>query len=320
MKDKNTFKIIFGMFCFFGMGFYCLFTLAPRIVSADTLPMSALITLGGGDGIRPVVSNVSLNSGTPMSLSEGNMYNQIYCTATATDAEGCYDILDVSAKLYRTGVGSSCSADLNNCYLETNANCQPVSGSCTGGEDLDAEYQCAINNIAFFADPTDAGSIYDSDTWTCEVYATDSVGSGASVTDTEEMGSLNAIGGDGSLMFGMLTQGQNTGSTPISNYVTNYGNTPTDVEISGTDWNCYSPGGPNTLLVGNIKYSAATFDYSTGGTAVTTSPVSLEVALPKPTVSLFVEPVTAAIYWGLAAPWESLGYCNGQIIVSSIPD
>lgn len=274
-----------------------------------------VVTSGGST--RPMITSVSLNGGNPISLFEGNMYNNVSCAVELFDYQGCGNVTSVSAKLYRTGVGSSCTADLNNCYLEASATCTEVYGQCAGGADMDDVYQCNFGSVAFFAEPTDTGSIYATDDWTCEAYAADSVGAGDPETDVEELSSLNGVEISGNLMFPQLDQGQNTGASPLLTTIENTGNIATDIEVSGNDWMCGMSG---TLPVGNLKYSITTFDYNTDGSALTSTPYRLEFDMPKPTVSRYEDPVTADLYWGIAAPVDVSGYCSGQVIISSLPN
>ena len=91
---------------------------------------------------------MNLNAGEDISLIE-NTTTTVLATTTVTDIDGFSDIATVTGKIFRSGVGTSCAAEDNNCYLD--AAC--ATSSCSG-------YQCVATcecNLWFHADPTDAG-------------------------------------------------------------------------------------------------------------------------------------------------------------------
>lgn len=257
----------------------------------------------------PTLTGVTLNAGSDITLSE-NTTTTVSLTATATDLDGYADLDTALGVMYRSGVsgGASCSANDNNCY---------VVSSCTlsGCAGTSCNVTCSAD-IEFFADATDTGSSYPTETWDGIVVVTDnqSVTDSKEVLGVNEMNSLIALDADSSITFGTMLVGEDSGSTNTELTVTNTGNRVIDSEISGSDMCTDHPTCANPLIpVGNIEYSLNPFSYG-GGIDLTTSASSLDMNIPISTVN----PSTATdiVYTGLSVPAVlPTGNYQGDIII-----
>ncbi|KKK99676.1 hypothetical protein LCGC14_2630350, partial [marine sediment metagenome] len=245
------------------------------------------VTVPAGNA-PPVVSNVALDGGTAITLTE-NTTKAVSATADVSDPNGADDIISATSTIYRSGVGAGCTADDENCYKIASCTFSGATSTVT----------CTAN-IQFFADPTDASSTaYSAQDWQAEITVTDSASAtGASSTlSGVELNTLWAIDITATINYGAVSPTADTGSTNQSVTVTNTGNAAIDIEASGTDITL----GGSTIGVANQKYATSTFTYSscTICTALSSTPAAYEVDLLKPTSAT---PVTDLIYWGLAVP------------------
>jgi len=264
--------------------------------------------------ILPIASNVNIDSSaSSINLVEGST-KTVNCYGLVTDDDGYTDIQSVTAILYRTGVGQGASDDDNNHYTLTgNTECVPSNGSGTT-----EEYDCDFS-VYFHADPTDTGSIYETDNWTCVMIPTDGVGDGTSDSDTIEINTLYGINITDSIDFGVLNDGENSGSTNDIIDVYNTGNISSDLTLSGSNL-CtdYPTCSAYTISVGNQEYYLSAFTYGSG-IDLTSSAVDVDISISKPTAS----PSNSfkSIYWGIGVPGGSYpGVYDGIIIVSTKAD
>jgi len=267
----------------------------------------------------PVASDVSIDSGAAsVTLTEGTTKN-VVCTATITDVDGCEEITGVSAVFYRTNVsGGAGAADDNNDHYSIS--CIVDGGTCTGGEDTDANYTCTFP-VYYYADPTDAGS-YEATDWTCQVTPSDGVGPGTAATDVIEMASLAALDVDNTINYGELALGADTDSSNQQTTVTNRGNVQIDVTLDGygssdgdgksmtCDW--------GAVVIGNEEYSGSAFTYG-AGTDLTDSAFELDLDVTQQTND--VSPSTKEVYWGFGLPESGVyGSCGGTVIFTAVND
>ena len=263
---------------------------------------------------RPVSSNVSVSEDT-VNLTEGTT-TDVVITATVTDADGCEDISSVSVTFFRTDLGSSCSADDNDCYegLATED-----SGTCTpGGSDLNSTWTATIS-MQYFADPTDIGT-HAGTTWSAEVIPSDSVGAGTTTGNyTVEVATLEAVSTVASINFGTMTLDENTGSSDQTTTVTNTGNAQIGLKVHGTD--SENPGGGSYVLMrcdaGAILMKYAKYDTSSGTdyslkTILTpTATIVSGFSIPQRTS----DPTTDDLYWGFGVPDAGAGgSCEGTVV------
>lgn len=270
---------------------YCLRTTNGGI----ELDSYANIAEVGVNGV-PVVTTWSLNSNKNISLVEGET-TTIYATGTVTDVNGFADLLYATTTVYRSGVGSTCSEDVNNCYPATSLAC-PLT-NCSGNT---CDIECSVD-IWYLAEPTDNGSPNSADTWRADVFVTDISSNVA--TDTSSGVELNTLWGlgliGGTINYGVLSINEDTGAVNELIQTQNTGNSSIDVQVAGTDM----VGGASTIPAGNQLYATSSFSYSTTTCiiceALSGTASDLELDLPKPTATS--TPVTDDIYWGVYVPY-----------------
>ncbi|KKR05787.1 MAG: hypothetical protein UT34_C0002G0294 [candidate division WS6 bacterium GW2011_GWF2_39_15] len=260
----------------------------------------------------PVVSSVSLNGGNTLTLTEGTT-TSISWAATVTDSDGYANISSATGKAYRSGVSGSqaCTTSNEDCYEDVSCSLSSCAGSsCTA--------TCSVN-FAFYATPTDVGSLHQAEYWRAWVEATDAQsnsGSEFSAADSPDLASSAGVEITSSLAYGSLLPGDDTGATPETTTVTNTGNTQLDIELSGDDLCSDYPtcSGPQ-IGVGYQEYSTSTFDYGVG-TGLTSSPslvnINLGLATSVPSNS------TDTLYWGMGipSPQESGSYTGVNTITA----
>lgn len=259
----------------------------------------------------PTAGTVTINP-SPINLSEGTSYS-VTCSSTITDNDGYADISTSSyATFYRTSQGDpgeAGSLDNNDKYRDNSAALSNCTGNtCDGQWSLDVWY---------YADPTDAGSIYASDTWTCKVVPKDSSGAGTPASSTVEMNTLTALNVYATINYGTFALGENSSSCGACDgikytAVTNTGNEGIDVSISGQNATCTT----GSIAVGNQEYSSSTFTYGSG-TDLTDSLVELDLDIPQRTNG----ETSSNVYWGLGVPAQGAeGGCTGENTITVVSD
>ena len=248
----------------------------------------------------PVVSAVNVNGGSDITLVE-NGTTTVAITATITDDNGCDDVFtdgSISATLYRSGAGASCSADANNCY--TGITMTDVGGTCTGGADTSGDASGTVE-VWYIAEATDASSSNSGDTWQATVKAIDAASASSTATDSTppELNTLLAVGVTGSINYGTVNPGATSTTQTVT--ITNTGNfNSTDVSFSGVNLEF----GGDTIAVDQQKYSTTTseawdsLDYTLDGT-----PTLRILNIVKGTAT--GTPSTQDNYWAIQVP-------NGQ--------
>lgn len=239
----------------------------------------------------PSATDTIINNGDlTINLTESTT-TVVQCATNAVDADGYTDIAGVNAVLFRTSQGASGTANDNHRYISA---CTPGSGS----GNIRA-FTCNFS-VWFHADPTDIGSAYASDDWTCQVSPYDSAGVGDLGTDTIEMGSLVGIDISSTINYGNLDGGDNTGSTNKTSTIANAGNVPIDIEVSGVDMCTDFPtcsGG--VISMNRQQYSTTAFTYGTGN-LLSGTPAFVALNIAKATANPSNQ--SGTLYWGLAIP------------------
>ena len=254
----------------------------------------------------PTAGTVTINP-DPVNLSEGTTM-AVTCSSTITDTDGFADISTASyATFYRTSTGDPGEAgalDDNDSYRDNTASLSNCAGNtCDGQWTLTVQY---------FADPTDTGSIYAVDNWTCAVVPKDATEAGVSASATVEMNTLTALSFDTSIGYGTMALGQDTGASPIATTITNTGNEGIDVNFSGTDLTCDT----GAIVVNNQEYSSISFTYG-AGTPLTGTPTELDLDVPQRTDAAS----TATVYWGIGLPSSGVeGVCSGANSAAAVSD
>ena len=243
----------------------------------------------------PTVTNVSLNEGNDITLSPGAT-TTVYATGTATDLNGYADLVSATTTMYRSGAGGLCSPDNNNCYIAGGAP-QCTFTNCSGNS-------CTVSCSADFyyhADATDV-TPYEGEEWLAYMEVSDQAG-GMDFDSAigVELISLRALSVENSINYGALEVASTTGSYNPTTTVQNIGNNAIDVEIEGTD---LTDGGSSVIPASEQIFATTSFNYAACTTCAvlsSTTAVSLEVDLTKPTSD--ITPVTDVVYWGIAIPF-----------------
>jgi Domain of unknown function (DUF2341)/Concanavalin A-like lectin/glucanases superfamily len=243
----------------------------------------------------PTFGSVSFNNGGPIILTP-NATTTIYATSTVTDFNGYADLITGTTTIYRSGVGPSCTADNNNCYIST------VGGSCSFANC--SGNTCVLTCIAdiyFHADATDANT-YEGEEWLAYMEVEDT-GGGYDFASAPgiELLTLRALTVANSINYGSLSPTENTGTYNATTTISNTGNVEFDIELEGTD---LSDGNASVIPADQQKFATSTFDYSACTTCSllsSSTPVDLAVALAKPSAP--TPAVTTDIYWGIAVPY-----------------
>jgi hypothetical protein len=246
----------------------------------------------------PTISNFNFPliyyaTSSGIALTEGTT-TLVYATGTVTDFNGYADIVLASSTIYRSGVGSTCSANDNNCYKVPSCALSLCSGnSCT--------ITCSAN-VQYFAEPTDAQSpSYSAESWLASVRIQDAAGLSATATTSAEMGTMRGLSVNTSIAYDDDTipgmdPGANTGSRLATTTVTNTGNSPIDIRLSGEN--------VGSIPVNSQKYSTSTFTYASCSVCALLSgpstPVGAGLNIPKATAS--TTPTTSDVYWGISIP------------------
>jgi hypothetical protein len=243
--------------------------------------------------VTPTVTGVSLNSGSNITtLIEGST-TSVTVIATTTDSNGYADISSVLGRIYRSGASGapSCTLDDNNCYQKTSC----ATSTCSGNS---CKATCVFS-VWFNADPTDIGT-WSGEKWEAWVQVTDSQGqtsSSTNSTETVDMTTLRALNVTNIISYGTHIPGNQTG-TPILTTATTTGNSAIDISLSGTDM----VSSPYTLSVIQQHYGTTTFFYASG-TALSTTPVPVNLDLSKPTSHPSTS--SANVYWHISIPMDT---------------
>ncbi|MBL8014734.1 MAG: hypothetical protein JNK26_00920 [Candidatus Doudnabacteria bacterium] len=250
--------------------------------------------------VAPVVSSVAVNSGSDITLTEGTTTN-VLVRATVTDNNSCSDLSAVESSLYRSGVGyTACDNNAedndNNCYAVISCSVVSSGNTCGGSTDASADYDCTVS-VQYFADPTDASTLFPSETWKGTVKATDnnSATHNAELSTGVELLSLVAYDVTAAISYGTLAVGGSNDPLDKTTTVTATGNVGLDVEVSGTNMTS----GANNITVDNQKYATASSTAYASGTSLSGSATEIELNVLKPT-SLSAS--TKNIWWGLLIP------------------
>lgn len=262
------------------------------------------------NNVAPVVSAVTLNGGSAISLTE-NSTKAVTLTATISDNNSCAsgEIASVVGYAYRSSVGytTNCDdatdADNNDCYPEISCTAVTEGNTCTGNTDASVDYTCSVN-IYYYADPTDTATIYVDDTWLDTIKATDddSATHNETVATGVEMSSLTAASITNAINYGNLGVDEKNDPLDQTTTTTPTGNVGLDQEVSGsanmcTDYPTCSVGTP--IGVAYQKYSLTTSTAYASGTALSTSATETELNVPKATSG---SPTTKDTWWGILIP------------------
>lgn len=277
---------------------------------------STFYTIGAEEtaNTAPSLSNISLNAGVDISLTEGTT-TTVNLTATASDSDGYTDLSSSSGVLFRSAEGASCSADDNNCYTDSSCDFSGCSGtSCT--------VTCSFE-VRYFADPTDAGSTYEAQSWQGYIEISDASAASADITSSAgivDVETLLALNLDSSTMsYGSLSAGEDTGSTNQTIDVENNGNASIGVEVSATQMCTDYPTCTHSIAVAYQEYNTSAFTYGAG---VNLSTAAIDTGLSISKVSTY--PPSGhwqSLYFGMGLPMTVYpGNYTGTINIVAVQD
>lgn len=249
-------------------------------LQASASPLSSSYTISNTAPVLGTLSFVGLpiiNGSSSISLNLKGTDTPVSVTVSMSDLNGCNDITSATAKVYMSSTTSSCAANNNNCYAATSpVNC--VKTNCLAGS-ATANYTCTVN-MKYYAISTDSynasSSQYD---WRSSINVFDSAVnlSFATSTGVEVVSNLGIDVTEPVIDFGSyLFAGQNSGSRNSTSTIVNIGNSPLDVDLSGTDM--YAAIG-SPIAVNNLQWKLnSNFSYGTGfslSSVATTVPASI---------------------------------------------
>ena len=217
-------------------------------------------------------------------------------TTNVTDQNGCNDLVSATSTIYWSVApnGSSCTANYNRCYQIASGAC--AIENCVGAI---AEVTCTTT-IRYHAIPTDASSYYATTTWLAAISVSDEALSHASSSYPGTDIKTNFAQGvtEGTISYGSITAGLNTGTDTATTTVTNFGNSPIDTYLYGTDM----AKAPDIIEIENQEHDlTAYFNWSTGTDATSTPSTNLEdLDAARPTTT--ATDVVDYVYWGIGIP------------------
>lgn len=260
---------------------------------------------------EPTITTLSLNGGSDIILTAGAT-TTITATGTVSDLNGYADLAAATTTIFRSGVGESCTADNNNCYIAAPAQC--TYSNCAGAS---CTISCSVD-MYYHSDPTDIGT-YAGETWRALLSISDVGGSVATATAPSiDLLTLRALSVEDEINYGALAPNSNTGSYNATTTIQNIGNDSIDISVEGTD---LTDGGASAIPVSGQRFATSTFTYSScvvcGTLAQTATDFSVNLSKPASTTP----PITDDLFWGLAIPFGVAGTAHhGTNIFYAIGD
>ncbi len=244
----------------------------------------------------PVVSSVVLNASANITVNMKNsVAKNVLITATISDDNSCQDLTSATSSVYLSGIAGleNCAADDDNCYQVLAASCNNTADPCNPVGDLSVSYVCSVD-LAFHTIPTDnsANNSHDPNNWLAGMKGIDnnSAFGVATTASPVEMITVTALEiNELSIPYGIVKGGENTGTYNATTTIINYGNSPLNSGVSGTDM------GPVTIDRQRYDLTPATYvSLTNAASAINTT---VDIVAPKPsTGSLDIDD---SIYWGI---------------------
>jgi hypothetical protein len=261
----------------------------------------------------PSVDEVHVNTVSGSSFSDALLLlpspggaRTVYINGAAIDPNGDTEITSIQAVFYQSG-GESCPLsgihdDKNTCYRNTNCSIQNVDG------DDSVTFTCSIN-MQYYANATSSTS----DNWIARVFVYDELGAEDDTSTTTEVGEIISVTPETSINFGSLYAGESTNAeTNAHTIMTQAGNSPADVNISGTPMTCTDGSIPSA----NMQYTITDVP---GGIPVTSQLTTL-TTFNLPVRTNDVTPMTKTLYWNLTVPLGVSGDCAGSVVLTAVAD
>lgn len=281
---------------------------------------AAFLLSGVVSATTPVISDLTLNGGNDISLVP-NSSVIVNVTGVISDSLGYSHITTVNGKVFRSGAWNygtnDCTENTNNCY--TLSGCALTN--CSGNS---CNISCSTN-IYSNAESTDDSNNYmfSHESWRAYLRVADllvNIGEGFSPDSTTDVLETIALTSNtGSVSYGGLMAGANSGSTNQQVVISNVGNRPFDITINATDMCRDYPtcsGTYQKIPVANQRYSLTSFTYP-GGKALSSSSSNLLLRDSKPTD--YPSNSSKTIYFGMAIPsgLPTASY-SGEINIAAI--
>jgi hypothetical protein len=273
------------------VGFYALSLVVVSYAQAtDELYTSVTI-----QSAAPTVTNVTLNNGGAITLTEGTT-TSVTCSGTISAGGGYWDVTNVTSTIYRSGVGAACTDEDNDCYQMTLTSCVTSSGSGTDMHVVCTDY------LWFHADSTDASSSWPATGWQCKITATTPGGNGDGTSAAQTLNSLAAE----SLAPQLIPYGNRapnsayTVGARVTTTLYTTGNIIINTLLKGSNMS-----GPGTAIAPNNQHYVTSSDW-TNQTTLNADQVTNNLLLlgqtVKPTSHAATSNVYTAIGWGLDVP------------------
>ncbi len=253
------------------------------------------------NNVAPTISNVTLNGGNNITLNiKGAPQVLVKASSTSvTDNNGCTDLSSATSTIYLDVKGNNCVANDNNCYQIATNHC--AISNCSGPTSVTATVICSTT-LAFFALPTDVSSIASTSSWFAAIKVKDVPGlTGLGIFNgtTVDVNSNAALDiAQKYINYYTIQAGADTGSNDASTTVVNYGNTPIDTAVWGTDM-LKNKVGPEKIGGQYQQHSKTTFTYSAGNTSTSSPGDTVTLGIARPVDQ---SDVSSKIYWGIKVP------------------
>jgi len=257
------------------------------------------------NNVAPVLGSLVLNNGSDITLNlSGAPDTQIQIVNTSVvDQNGCDSgLVSAAATVYMSGAsgGSSCTSNDSDCYQINIANC--VKSDCVDDEDSTAVYTCTTD-MKFFAVPTDdsTGNPWESHNWISYLNVYDGSNYVSTTSAGVELITNIALGVTENIIdFGSdLFVGENSGTNNATTTVVNFGNSPIDTSLSGTNM-IGNPSG--SINVDNMEWSLTEGFSWSSGSDLSISDTGVDISAPNP---ISEEVVMDKVYWGIGIPFGS---------------
>ena len=286
------------------------------------------------NNVAPTVAGgtISLNGGLDMTLTvpgsqtTGFSLDFVIADANSCDADGggsADEIIRPLVSVFRSSVGTttcngtSGSYNANNCYPSGvatsvwNLSCTASSTSCTGATDDTISYSCSFP-LWFIADPTVAGTPFDTQAWSAGVAGVDDDNAtGTMATTTSALDLLSLVAIDlltSTIAYDQLEPGTGMANLTSTSSLRVLGNTGLNQLLGGesmcTTFSGSTPcpvSATSTIPQSEQRYATSAVAYGSGASLQpTTSPATLSIQIPKPTSTS--TPTSGTTYWGIAVP------------------
>ncbi len=262
------------------------------------------------NNVAPTVGAVTLNGGSDITLNMRGMDEVIATTTSVSiqDNNGCADIDHATGTVYWSNAtgANNCSADDDDCYQIAQTACTMVSSSCSGSGDATVTYNC-VTTMAYHAIPTDnsTGNPNSGTNWLAAITVFDDNGESGTGTTSSGVDVITTTAlevTETEIPYGSIKSGQDSGDRNATTTIVNYGNSPLDTDVSGTDMNRNAGG--DLIPVNNQEYNLSNFTYGSGTDLSSTTPATVDVVASKPTTA---QPdVSDQIFWGIGVPGGTL--------------